>query len=238
MLDMVLKERQKSILGAVIQEYVRTAEPVASRALVRKGRFGVGPATIRNEMHTLEEQGYLVQPHTSAGRVPTDRGYRFFVDYLVEETDLSLPMRRALERAFDVEDEELFMKKLGKTCAHLSGMFVAVGGDDDEGWYRAGFNEVLDEPEFDDFENLKAFVRLADTIDEEIVRTRREKDSFADARVLIGEENSWEDAREYSIACTPWRHPAGFGGVVALIGPTRMDYARAISLINYLYEYR
>ncbi|MHB9144125.1 MAG: heat-inducible transcriptional repressor HrcA [Symbiobacteriia bacterium] len=81
--------RKERILQAIIDDYVATAEPVGSRTLARKYRLGVSPATIRNEMADLEEQGYLEQPHTSAGRIPSDKGYRYYVDSLMESKDLS-----------------------------------------------------------------------------------------------------------------------------------------------------
>ncbi len=78
----MLDERKTAILGAVVQEYIATAQPVGSTHIARSPTVGVSPATVRNEMAVLEQEGYLVQPHTSAGRVPTDKGYRFFVDHL------------------------------------------------------------------------------------------------------------------------------------------------------------
>ncbi len=80
---MKLPERKKSVLEAVITYYIRFGEPVGSRSLLRIYNFGVSPATIRNEMADLEEMGYLAQPHTSAGRIPSEKGYRFFVDEVV-----------------------------------------------------------------------------------------------------------------------------------------------------------
>ncbi len=77
---MVITERQSKILNTLIQEYINTANPVGSEFLVEKHNFKVCPATLRNEMQKLTESGYLCQPHTSAGRVPTNKGYRFFVD--------------------------------------------------------------------------------------------------------------------------------------------------------------
>lgn len=78
----MLDERKTAILGAVVQEYVATAQPVGSTHIARASSVQVSPATVRNEMAVLEQEGYLIQPHTSAGRVPTDKGYRFFVDHL------------------------------------------------------------------------------------------------------------------------------------------------------------
>ncbi len=85
----MLSERKRKVLKAVVSEYVDTAEPVGSRTLVRRHNLGVSTATIRNEMADLEEMGYLEQPHVSAGRVPSDYGYRFYVDHLMEQDELT-----------------------------------------------------------------------------------------------------------------------------------------------------
>ncbi|MEW5785913.1 MAG: heat-inducible transcriptional repressor HrcA [Bacillota bacterium] len=84
-----LSERKKRILQAVVADYIRTAEPVGSRTIARTYRIGLSSATIRNEMADLEEMGYLAQPHTSAGRIPSQKGYRFYVDYLMDPGELS-----------------------------------------------------------------------------------------------------------------------------------------------------
>src|SRR5689334_20474669 len=104
----MLSERRLEVLRAIVQDYVGTEEPVGSKALTERHRLGVSPATVRNDMAVLEEEGYITQPHTSAGRIPTDKGYRLFVDQLSEVKPLSGPERRAiqgfLEGAFDVDD--------------------------------------------------------------------------------------------------------------------------------------
>jgi heat-inducible transcriptional repressor len=101
-------DRRLDVLRAIVEDYVATREPVGSRALVERHSLGVSPATIRNDMAFLEEGGYIAQPHTSAGRVPTDKGYRLFVDQLSSVKPLSSPERRAigtfLENAQDLDD--------------------------------------------------------------------------------------------------------------------------------------
>ena len=101
-------DRRLDVLRAIVEDYVATSEPVGSRALTERHHLGVSPATIRNDMAALEDAGYIVQPHTSAGRVPTDMGYRQFVDRLAEVKPLSLAERRAistlLEEAVDLDD--------------------------------------------------------------------------------------------------------------------------------------
>jgi heat-inducible transcriptional repressor len=94
-------ERRLEVLRAIVQDYVSTNDPVGSKALAERHDLGVSPATIRNDMAVLEEQGYITQPHTSAGRVPTDKGYRLFVDRLSAVKPLSVAEKRAIERFLD-----------------------------------------------------------------------------------------------------------------------------------------
>jgi heat-inducible transcriptional repressor len=105
---MVLDDRKLEVLRAVVEDYVSTHEPVGSRALVERHNLGVSPATVRNDMAALEEDGYIAQPHTSAGRVPTDKGYRLFVDRLSSVKPLTGAEKRAiqtfLEGAVDLDD--------------------------------------------------------------------------------------------------------------------------------------
>jgi heat-inducible transcriptional repressor len=104
----VLDDRKLAVLRAIVEDYVSTNEPVGSKALADRHNLGVSPATIRNDMAMLEEQGYIAQPHTSAGRVPTDKGYRLFVDRLSTIKPLSAAERRAIETflggAYDLDD--------------------------------------------------------------------------------------------------------------------------------------
>src|SRR6478752_2924887 len=102
------EDRRLAVLRAIVEDYVSTREPVGSKALVERHRLGVSPATVRNDMASLEEEGLIAQPHTSAGRIPTDKGYRFFVDRLTSLKPMSAAERRAistfLEGAHDLDD--------------------------------------------------------------------------------------------------------------------------------------
>ena len=102
------EERRLAVLRAIVEDYVATEEPVGSKALVERHRLGVSPATVRNDMAALEDEGYITQPHTSAGRVPTDKGYRLFVDRLTTLKPMSAAERRAistfLDGAVDLDD--------------------------------------------------------------------------------------------------------------------------------------
>ncbi len=121
------EERRLEVLRAIVEDYVQTREPVGSRVLTERHGLGVSPATIRNDMAALEEAGYIAQPHTSAGRVPTDKGYRLFVDRLAEVRPLSVAQKRAIEtflsEAVDLDD---VVARAGRLIAQLTGQVAVV----------------------------------------------------------------------------------------------------------------
>lgn len=102
-----MTDRKKQVLKAIVNEYVMTAEPVGSRTLARRYDFGVGSATIRNEMADLEEMGYLEKPHKSAGRIPSDKGYRFYVDTLMELQKISKQQQQAIKENYESKAQEI-----------------------------------------------------------------------------------------------------------------------------------
>lgn len=104
---MQLDERKIKILSAIVDDYIATAEPIGSRTIARKYRIGISPATIRNEMADLEELGYLSQPHTSAGRVPSNKGYRFYVDFLMPDAKLKDAEQRLLRNLFKMRIKQI-----------------------------------------------------------------------------------------------------------------------------------
>lgn len=121
------EERRLAVLRAIISDYVATHEPVGSKALVERHNLGVSPATIRNDMAALEDEGYIAQPHTSAGRVPTDLGYRLFVDRLSEVKPLSTPERRAIQRFLeDAVDLDDVMSRTVRLLAQLTQQVALV----------------------------------------------------------------------------------------------------------------
>ncbi|AEE46478.1 heat-inducible transcriptional repressor HrcA [Cellulomonas fimi] len=121
------EDRRLDVLRAIVEDYVATKEPVGSRALVERHALGVSPATIRNDMAALEEGGYIAQPHTSAGRVPTDKGYRLFVDRLTTVKPMSGAERRAigafLDHAVDLDD---VVDRAVRLIAQLTGQVAVV----------------------------------------------------------------------------------------------------------------
>lgn len=125
-----LSEREELILRAIVHQYVTSAEPVGSRAIVKKFKLDISPATVRNVMADLEDTGFIKQLHTSSGRVPTDRGYRYYVDYLMRVQEITLAERERLEREFDerMTDADQVMRETSRILAmmsHQTGMVQA-----------------------------------------------------------------------------------------------------------------
>jgi len=227
----MLKDRQKSILNAVIEDYIETAKPVASADLVKKFRFGVSPATVRNEMLTLGDLGYLEQPHTSAGRIPTDKGYRFFVDNLSAFLPLTGTEEKLIYGAFLLKREEEFVKELSRVVSQISGTFAAAGLMDEEIFYETGLSELMEEPEFLDIQNRLPLGRLIDSLEKEI-RGLFEEDEVSEERFLIGEENPFKGAAAYTVTVAEWKHPRGFDGFLTMVSPKRTNYSKQKTLIN------
>lgn len=119
---MILNERKKLILETIIRDYVETAEPVGSRSIVRKHRLGVSPATVRNEMADLEELGFLEQPHTSAGRIPSQLGFRYYVDFMMEKEELSEAEKAGLRQAISkkISDINEVIRRTGVTLSQFT----------------------------------------------------------------------------------------------------------------------
>lgn len=225
----MLKERQKIILEAVIRGYIRTAKPIASADLAGELDFDVSPATVRSEMLKLDELGFLEQPHTSAGRVPTDKGYRFFVDHAMDGTALDRSERNTIRELFAHDTMEDFTRECSRTISHLTRAFTAIGIDDDV-FSDRGFTEILDEPEFQDVSHIKQFGKLIDLLDDDMQSFLEDEEE----KILIGAENPMKEARPYTMMITHWSHPKGFNGFLALVGPRRMDYQKNISLIRFI----
>ncbi len=231
----MLKDRQKTILDAVIQEYIRTACPVASRDLAVSLRPKLSPATIRNEMLQLDELGYLRQPHTSAGRIPTDTGYRFFVDNLIPEFALTRMEAELLEKVYRISEAEEFVREFSRMTAEFCRAFSAVLLEDEDICYESGFSKIFQEPEFAEPGTAVPFGSLIDLLDSR-VRAISGEFEIGEDRIFIGEENPIREARPYTMVVTKWKHPRGFSGFLTVVAPKRTDYARHKVMVRVIKE--
>lgn len=119
---MKMDDRKQKVLLAIVHDYIATAEPVGSRTIAKKFKLGVSPATIRNEMADLEEQGYIEQPHTSAGRVPSELGYRYYVNYLMKKHDLTPDEEALIRSEFDIKVKDIgqVIQKTGQLLSQFT----------------------------------------------------------------------------------------------------------------------
>lgn len=237
---MELENRQRTILELLVKEYIRTAEPVGSQVLVRKCRLNFSPATVRNEMAELEETGYLFQPHTSAGRVPTDKGYRFYVDRVVPEAPRNVKDNKAKTRLkkmaddFQNSDSHKLIKEISKIMSEFSSNVGLCGFLDDDEFYSVGLSNLLRAPEFEDNFGIASALGVFDYLDQEMKKIF--EDMEKDLEVFIGKENKGKQFNNFSLVISKCRTKEREKGIIGILGPKRMDYAKNIALIDYARE--
>lgn len=225
-----LSDRQKLILRTLIKEYVKNAQPVASGILVEKYKLDISPATARNELISLEEKGCIYQPHTSAGRVPTEIAYLLDLEESnLRKKDLKITDKEILDRALnDVNDNNL--KPVAKALAELSSnaVFWAFHKND---LYHTGLSNLFAQAEFKHSDLVcdvsQVIDRMEEIIDELFDDLSEESYSY------IGSSNPFGNFLGTTLL--KYRRK-GVSGLVGILGPMRMDYARNLSLLTYLQE--
>jgi len=237
---MELSERRKDILKGIIEEYIKSAEPVSSGLLEKRYKFQVCPATIRNEMQKLAEDGFIAQPHTSAGRVPTDKGYRFFVDNLLEKDlwgDESKDSSSPSSQKWDLVIEDCFeageikiLQSITKNLASISSNLALGYLSDSKILWKDGWEEIIKEPEFGERDIVGDFIGMLESFEKEI----GELEVSSDIKVCIGKENSLPRSKEFSTIIAKCHFPEEGEGVLAIMGPKRMDYNKSIGSLHYL----
>ena len=332
-----LDERKKKILQLIIEDYINTAEPVGSRNLARKYKLNLSPATIRNEMSDLELLGYLEQPHTSAGRIPSVQAYRLYVDELKQnpgsltKDDIEMIMssfndrRRSIDDIFkatakilsrmtknvsmvlaDQDDSAIFRyikflplnenqtilvlvtdnghvdnltvnipqgmetRELDYLANQVSKLLaghplsdinddllnaVQMNVEEDRVLFAAllntirrmgkthtkkkvflgGTKQLLNQPEFQDVERVKGLLGILD--EERVVRDLLDAGEDSGLRVTIGSENKFTGIQDCSMVRATYRLNGHVVGTMAVLGPTRMEYNKVISVMNYLHRY-
>jgi heat-inducible transcriptional repressor len=325
----MLNERRQKLLQFIIDEYVSTAQPVGSNTLVEKYGLPVSPATIRSEMSRLEEDGYITHPHTSAGRVPTDLGYRYYVEALMREEQVPgelqhtirhqfhqaareleewaklaaaimaarlnnaavvttphspqpklrwlelvgvhdylalvvvvlqearvLQQTLALERPFTQDELTTVARKLnelmdGKTAAQMRGHSLELTpvetsivdaaaslleGVEDAGVepsFLEGLRDLLGQPEFTQGQRILGILELME--ERNLGRAiPLSTETGAEVKITIGGEHPIDAMRVCSVITAHYTGPAGLSGTLSVVGPTRMHYPRAVSMVRYM----
>lgn len=332
----MLNERKKKILQIIIEDYISSAEPVGSRTIARKYDLGLSPATIRNEMSDLELLGYLEQPHTSAGRIPSAQAYRFYVDALIEpgtltDNDMALidgwynERRRNIDDIFqstakilsrmtqnvsmvltnqqtianfcylkflpldsqhailcivaddgsidtnvvDIplgmssEEMDYLAGKMSKLLEdrNLSDISVEIlqnvhtdvvedklifssllqavrkmtGRRQEQKVFLGGTKQLLNQPEFRDVERVRNLLGILE--EEKVLKDLLQGGEDSGLKVTIGSENKFTGIQDCSMVQATYRRNGQIVGTMAVLGPTRMEYGKVISVMDYLHKY-
>lgn len=225
----MISDRKKFLLETILKEYIKTAQPVSSGVLVEKYKLEVSPATVRNEMMELEEEGYIFQPHTSSGRVPTEAAYELLLEDLRENKkrkDLKENELKLLEQLF--KRDEAAYKQTAKAIAELasSAVFWAFHKND---LYYTGLANLFAQPEFN---QVRAVYDVSSSIDhlEEIIDENFEN-LIDGEQVLIGSKNPF--GAFLSAVIVKYKNNNQHG-VFGILGPMRMDYGRNLALVEFI----
>lgn len=233
-----LSTRQQSLLNRIIEIHIETAQPVGSQTLtdVYTGlyRSFYSPATVRAEMGQLEDMGYLTHPHTSAGRVPTDLGYRYYVDHGLKEENPSEDVLSRMDEELSQasEEAETFAEYASRILSQLTGEVSLIVISDSKRRYRLFFQGsscMLEKPEFQDVSRVHPILKsLEKTGLAEWLFSRTPKEGVS---VTIGQENESDAFRGCSIVTTRSGNEKNHHGAVGVLGPSRMKYSKTLPLV-------
>lgn len=229
---MNISERQEKILAQIIEEYAETASPVGSVTMAKL--FNVSPATIRAEMARLEAMGLIAQPHTSAGRVPTDAGYRYYVNHLVEDTPVSneenfenRSMHALEKRVTSQSRADAAIRGAVDSLVELTGNLGLATIDGQ--LYLSGMSRLFTQPEFMDYRKVQAVAKLLDNLEPWL----REAAPGEPLNIFIGHENPIGKNSEVSLIISKFQSPFSDNSYIGVLGPTRQNYFRVMSLVKY-----
>ncbi len=222
-----MTDRQKKILCAIVEQYAEVASPVGSNLLAKA--FNVSSATIRSDMFELETNGYIMQPHTSAGRIPTDKGYRFYVNLIGNNNDTNNKLRAGNALASRVSNSgapERAIRNAVDTLVELThNLGLATIGNQ---LYMSGLSNLFGQPEFINGEQVMQVARLLDNLEPWI----REAAPNEPLSVYIGTENPIGRSAGCSLIICRFRGLYSDRSYIGTLGPTRQSYKEVMSLVR------
>src|SRR3989344_3113682 len=227
------QERKERVLGIVVDEYIKSTTPVGSHFIVQQYSLDLSPATIRNILSELEEEGYLTHPHTSAGRVPTQRGYRYFVDNLMNEIQLLKEERERIQAEYKegMRELEKLLERTSEVISEKTHYTSIVSVDGENRFYCKGISNVVGYPEFHDFKQVQQILHTLE--EKERILEVINRDLEKKIQVFIGSEIACVEMENCSLAVSSYKTNKGQSGRIAVLGPTRMDYERVVSTLQY-----
>lgn len=229
-----IQQRKDRILAIVIDRYIKTVSPVGSQFLTEEYNLDVSPATVRNILAELEEEGHLTHPHTSAGRVPTSRGYRYYVDHLMHEIQLLEQEKKQIEAEYKRyrNQLELLMERASQLISDFTHYTTIVSID---GWdskiILKGTSYVVDYPQESNLLKIQAILRILEEKDKLLELMNRDLEKKIN--VYIGHELALKEIDGCSLAVSQFENK-GVVGRIAVLGPTRMHYERVVSTLEYV----
>jgi heat-inducible transcriptional repressor len=227
--------RRRAILSTVINRYIKEAEPIASEDIA--GDFDLSSATIRNIFAELEENGYLTHPYTSAGKIPTDRGYRYYVDFLISQMALLDEEKERIvgeykREIMHLEDALEQTSEIISAITHYAGIVSFVEWQD-RFFYR-GISRILEQPEFHDFEKIRILMRIIE--DKQRLLDIINRDFTEKVKVYIGHELGCPEMEHCSLIVSSYWLKSQPSGRIAVLGPVRMEYKHIIPTLEYISE--
>ena len=226
-----LTQRQIEILKQIVKEYIDTANPIGSETLEKKYDLGVSPATIRNEMAEMVSKGYLSKPHTSAGRIPTSKAMKLYVNELMKEKDLSVAEEvEAKEKIWDVrEQESAFLRAATQRLAEKTGT-LAIAKTTDGNFFCAGYSNILEMPEFYDIDVTKNLLSLLDNASYFDTVFGQIHEKFA---VVLGDDLELALFKPYSFVFSKFHTRNNHEGSIGVVGPARLRYENIVPIVRY-----
>ncbi len=230
-----LTQRQIQILRCIAEEFIETAEAVGSESLEKKYSLGVSPATVRNEMATLTQMGYLKKSHSSSGRAPTSLGLKYYVRNLVKPETMSIKDEvSAKEKVWDYRTEfDRLLKEATRELAQRT-RSMAIATTDQGHLVVTGASNLLEQPEFYDIDVTKTILSLLDRTDYwfELIQKSLGSTFEQDFHLLLGEDLGMELLEPCGFIYQ--HYEAGpYKGVMGIVGPARQPYSQVIPLVNY-----
>jgi len=220
-----MENRKQKLLSHIIEAHIKTASPVGSSLIVSKYMKDVSSPTVRNEMRDLEKEGLITQPHTSAGRVPTELGYRRYIENL-SERPISEKLKCVIDDASrDFDDNFLRIKNLAKSVSEISEEAVLVAFSENDIYYT-GLSNLFSKPEFSTQNMVIGISEAIDGLDSVVSGLSKSLDQ--DITVLLGSDNPFGDN------CGSILAKFSGGTVFGILGPMRMDYDKNICLMKYI----
>lgn len=225
--------RKDRVLAIVVDEYVKNVTPVGSQLLVERYHLDLSPATVRNILAELEEDGFLMHPHTSAGRVPTQRGYRYFVDHLMDEIKILEEEKARIQTEYKrgIQELEELLEKTSEVISDLTHYTSIISVDGGDRIFCKGISFVAGYPEFHSFERIQHILHALE--EKERILELINRNLQQRIQVYIGSEIAYKEMENCSLAVSSFETEKGPKGRIALLGPTRMDYERVVSTLEY-----